>query len=533
MKGKKTLRTITAAVLSGAVGLGFSGAAQAALKMVWAASPDAVSQTDLDGGKASHTYAKETLPSTSDPKSGYHKIDRLQYIAGPVKVTAEENDTYYVVYTLSGMVFAAAVQNADLMASGLAGSPTFSRNGGAKGDTQVAFRLTGGSLDHDDVAATDSYLTLRAMLALDADGMGSITRTITNNTVDIPGFTSTQTDTGTGIIRAMSALKETVTPATASVATAASNFMSFGTDEKLTAPIGSVAVGVQTLPETASDGTTTMTYLLNADAGDTNGRTLTPHTAKSDYVTTAGAPVANAADVRYLEQITSVAKDVDGNPANPVTFSGSSGFGFAKKVYLSTTATCQTGSEIRTPVTPSTTPVTYMDTTVAKEANDFVSASAARNLCVEVDGKTAIPASTYEVTTAYKGISGRLVKPMGRTHALGSIKRDGTQFNLPFLSTNNRFKQRITIQNRGSASTWSLTNLATKATSVAAKSGMDSGALPVGQTVLEVAELIEIMGGTRASGSITIPLPNTSVSAVMDIINPEHGGVGTTALRAE
>ena len=72
-----------------------------------------------------------------------------------------------------------------------------------------------------------------------------------------------------------------------------------------------------------------------------------------------------------------------------------------------------------------------------------------------------------------------------------------------------------------------------KATSVAAKSGMDSGALPVGQTVIEVRDLIEIMGGTRASGSITIPLPSTAVSAAMDIINPENGGVGTTMLTAE
>lgn len=214
---------------------------------------------------------------------------------------------------------------------------------------------------------------------------------------------------------------------------------------------------------------------------------------------------------------------------NAATVAGETSF--VKMIGFTAESGCTSTANITDIRKPATAPATgYTDEFVPQNLDTFTTLM---ELCLMADGETPITAEEYTVTTKYTGVAMAAFPPMGGTHTIGSIGRDGTQYNIPFLTDDRRFKQRITIQNRGRASTWSLGSLDTVADSVMTLSGMGSGALPMGQTEIKVWEHIDVMGGSRASGSITIPLAPTSVSASVDIINPESGSVATTMLMAE
>ena len=503
MKGTRTLRTIGAVALSAAVGLGFSTSAHA-LKFVQSAGENPATAT---GASETVTYAKETLlkgtgnvtaASDSADKTMYYNIERDHFVSAPPGVTASATDTYVLSYTLEGMVFEEAVTAPTNFALA---------SGGAAGDKSVVFR--------NNAAIPADVIQLTAKFAVSADG-GSITMMVRNADLITIGVEGMKTH-GPARVMVKPALKVTALPvAPAPQAKAAGEFMNFGGQEAsptLRASLGTFEVGVTT------------PNLEDAQGADNT-----------------------ADDVTTLDDVTAVVANADGSVANAVTFSVDAGFGFVKTLALvdaaSTGEQCTgTLTEIRKAVTPATTPRTYTDETMPKEAQTFEHDTDAdgtddnmlQHLCIEVDGETAIPRTgPFMVMSAYKGLENAAFPPMATMSSLAAITRDGTQYNIPFLTDDMRFKQRITIQNRGRASMWSLGNLSTIAPGgVMLESGMGSGALPMGQTVIKVWEHIDVgEGGSRASGSLTIPIASTSVTASVDIVNPENGTIDTTILMA-
>ena len=120
---------------------------------------------------------------------------------------------------------------------GLVGTFTVA-HGGAAGDKAVVFRLASNS----SVATTATRLVLSAEFAVSAAGSGSVTRTVTNQTLamlNIPGVDGTMTHTASGAILLGSGLKET-SMANSPTATVEHGFRSFGGDAVAT--VGSLQV---------------------------------------------------------------------------------------------------------------------------------------------------------------------------------------------------------------------------------------------------------------------------------------------------
>ena len=479
-----------------------------ALKFV----PASGNAATTEGASETVTYAKETLlkgtanvqaASDSADKTMYYNIVRDHYVAAPPGVAGAAGDTYVLSYALEGMVFEETVS-----------APTgFAiATGGAAGDKEVVFRAEAATAV---VAATAIELT--AKFAVSEDG-GSITMMARNSDLEqILGAGRGSKTHGPAMVMVKPALKVTAAATEpAPQAKAASEFMNFGgtaASPALRASLGTFEVGV-----------------VSPNLEDAQGADNT------------------ADDVDAFEDVSDPAPNADTSLGNPVTFSVDAGFGFVKTLALadapaadSTAGPCDgTLTEIRKAVTPATTPATYTDETMPKEAQTFepnADASPARvlqHLCVEVDGETAIPVTgPFMVMSTYKGITDAAFPPMAMMDELAMITHDGTQLNIPYLSDSERRKQRITIQNRGRATTWALSNLETFGDSVMLEAGMGSGELPMGQTVIKVWEHIDVIGAERASGSITIPIASTNISASVDIVNLENGGLATTNLMAE
>ena len=130
-------------------------------------------------------------------------------------------------------------------------------------------------------------------------------------------------------------------------------------------------------------------------------------------------------------------------------------------------------------------------------------------LCVAVDGETPIPATEpYMVTTAYKGIANAAFPPQGGTYELAGIRRDGTNYSIPYLTTFSDYNQRFSIVNHGTAAVRYTFSFQSEEGVTTAPGTAASGDLPPGgQIVLKASDIVEITGGTRAAAVLSIVAP--------------------------
>ena len=464
------------------------------------------------------TYAKETLrkavstgDATTHTVSGttYYVLEPSHMIAGPADVTAnaDDGDDYEVIFTLDNMVFSAA-PTLSHTTDGTAATFQLSR-GGAVEDNFAVFVKSGGGA----IGATE-MLTLAAEFAITGDGPGGITRMISNEALpsSLPGIMVSMTHENADAVKVVRALKETVVAANP-MADAGDSFMSF-TGGSNTASVGTLTIGVESGIRDARVGSdsdtsdpvdTTMVSLLTPTAAD--GTALGNNDGNTGIIAEGTLTTATA------------------TAGTAVTFDGD--YSFVETLAVGSDCT-GTLSEIRKMDEDDRT--VLLDETMPQAAGAF---AAGLSLCIAVDGETPIPSTDpYTVTTEYKGPALNMFPPVGDTHDLGSIRRSGSTYRIPYLTTNARHNQRITIVNRGAASTYELGELMTVGDSVSATDAA-MGDLPAGQTVLEVSDLIEVTGAARASGTLSMPADPTSLDVSIDIINRETGAADTVYLSSE
>ena len=248
-------------------------------------------------------------------------------------------------------------------------------------------------LGPDNPVPATQLVAMTARFAISGEGSGSITRTVLNRDLEgIVGIDASKIHKAVGIIKAVPALKETVTPAAPDpVATASSEYMKFGHGARGRddASVGSVVIGAAT----------DMRDARAADDTATN-----PDAIVSGLATIAPAATGSA----VLD--------------NPVTFSGN--FSFMKTLALAVDCSGAL-TELR-----KMDGITPTGETVPRNAADFVDdnpdstnvVEGPLHLCIEVHGTTAIPETApYTVTTQYRGIANAAFPPQGGTHDLAMI----------------------------------------------------------------------------------------------------------------
>jgi hypothetical protein len=478
-------------------------------------------------GMSSVTYAKETLLKTATVVAGgttYYTLARDHYVSAPTTVySADANDAYVISFTLDGMVFTEApMLNAPLNP----GTVMFQAIlGGFPGADNVVFQRTGtGTILRVGDPLADPVLTMTAKFAISGDGSGSITRIVQNRALANLGLTAwTETEILSDGVRAKPALVETAKPAGEEITASASyNFVQFRPGSRAT-PNLSVSVGsVELSVVGADDDVAFAKQYRDAQSVQTGGE---------DSVVDVIAEVTGADEAETVQN-------------NTVTFSGN--FSFVKMVGLTTTApkdatpegTCVAANELRKPSTVD--PSVLTDVTIPQLAAIFENTAtvdeadtAPQYLCIAVDGSTEIPTTTpYMVTTKYAGIPDAAFPPEGDTYDLSQIGRDGTTYYIPFLTTYEGYNQRISIVNRGRATTYSFTGLQTEAPTTAVWDEMaSSGPLPTGQTVLKTPDIVEITDGNRAAGNLTIVASPGDVSAAVQLVNKGTGAIDNVYLQ--
>ncbi len=462
---------------------------------------------DLDAADKSEpavTFAKELLKdSTPHEEVPYYTVtatgtgDDAGLVRAKLGTSVSRSKEATVVFTFQNLVFIHATNTPALTVtksdgSAIAAVPARTA-GGASGDTSVTFELS-----PTEALPADAVLTLGVPsggVGISANDPVSVTMNVTADPFLVGGTPTTHEASYANAIDAQLSINFTSTPNSirGSVAEGYRRFTGSGVyDSGRRASLGRIAVSVE--PHLKPDGTTVNAAALYTTASDSAfGATLPGSTPPESSVVIKG-------DFSFIDK---AMFDSDSD-CNHIENDGLNG---NKNVLPADDTTQITPQQLRW-VLP-------------------------RHFCVRVSGADDAPLimrSEYEAEFSPKYVDAvnTDLAPATLTAAYGSISRDGLAVQIPYLTTDERYNQRIVIVNRGAASTYNMSFTSEDGIS-ADPSSRASGVLPTGTTVFKTRDVVFISGGPphRVSGMIVFESPAGSISVATNQTNRGDGGTDT------
>ena len=461
------------------------------------------------------TFARETLTTKVATDSMYYVVSSGT-TATALDVTAtlgaagggNDANNLSLTFELEGAVFSTPLTTASLEGTGL--GSILMTSGGQRNDAMVVYTASRGT------ATTATVVTLNiADLGIMSDGSATVNVTIVNREQqDLLGGTGgTKTASYPGAVAIASGVKPAAMANTL-VTYVARSYRDFGmTEATPPAPILSGTLG-------------------NFMVG----------------LTAAAAPFQlNAGDGTTVEDLSILVADT-GTTANTVGADSSvtimGDFSFVSNAWLEATADPQvceftdgTDVDLRVKDPDDATKVT--DTTMLRaQSLGFVNANP--HLCISVPAHTETRPVSIPRTGAYMamvthkaGSAGGMMLPADASHDLGRVRRDGTTVHLPYLSTNDKFNQRIRMVNRSAMEARYEMEFHGDGDVV----GMDaSGTLaPMSITVLSLRtdDVVTPGNGNSTSGTLNVEMQRGSVDVASVQVNRETGNTDTVVYMAE
>lgn len=235
------------------------------------------------------------------------------------------------------------------------------------------------------------------------------------------------------------------------------------------------------------------------------------------------AAKADTAEVKYFAADgTAVTANKAVDPASVVTVTGD--FSFASAANLSADGCTTLGAALTIP-----TAKTSATTTLGALA-------AAKTICLSVDGTKEILAGAY--TSASKndksvevGFTAPLSLLANASGATGTIVRNGTSIEIPYLTTFEDYNQRLVLVNRGSsAATYSITFTSEAGVTTAAGAKATGTLAAKSTTIIPAKDLVTITGSSRTAASVSIVAPKAGIDAAVTQVNLSDKSTDTVKL---
>ncbi len=245
-------------------------------------------------------------------------------------------------------------------------------------------------------------------------------------------------------------------------------------------------------------------------------------TPSGGRVTKPGASNATAAGIYNPGHFAPIVPDTPPSASDGTSIAVIKGdFSFASKAIVDSHPTCNNISSFSNLI---------MDDKMAL-ARQFLIVAEDWYPCIGVSGAAPIPETVpYEVEISFEYVDA--VNPdfalATKTVTYGSISRETGTVRIPYLTTDERYNQRIVIVNHGAATPYEMSF--TSEEGITARAGMaSSGTLPPGTTVLRTRDVVTIEGGPphRVSGTIGIEAPARSVTVATNQTSRRDGDTDT------
>ena len=408
-------------------------------------------------------YAAETVAKATKTTKGSRIInDAATNLSVDAKIGFgfTKSTSFYVRYDLTGAVFATAKTAPDLGLGGSAGETVTLSQGGGEDSTFVIFEVVDTTLA---VASTQVLSLANADLALTGTGNATIQMRVFANAPDAVNETGSLVNKSGAFVTQAASITAAFAPASP-VADVANGFTDFATS--LTeGNLGSVTLTLATVLA-ADDGAPVIRGDVIADASST-------------YVVTGDFSTALTAGKG------AVTLDTASNCGNA---------GTAMVVNAAGTTATLTGT--------------------APLAN-----TVPMFLCLKPDPAVAIAATgAYSATlTAAAGTDGTLAPITG---TLGSISRNGTTLEIPYLTTFADYNQRLIMTNNASTATTYSCTFTPEAGVTATAGTMASGSIAANTSVVvKATDLVTLAGGSRTAARCTLLSQSTNIDAATTIIN--------------
>ena len=175
------------------------------------------------------------------------------------------------------------------------------------------------------------------------------------------------------------------------------------------------------------------------------------------------------------------------------------------------------------------------DTTKLKKQS--LAYTSGKLLCITVAAAASADAVPIPTTAPYKVMvtyapGGSITAPkfpsMGMEKELGRIQREGLAIQLPYLTTNPRFKQRIRVANRGAADAMYSMEFHGEGDTAGSKA---KGTFDKGETtILQVPEVVTPGNGYNTAATLTVEAADSDIDVVTVQTNPEAGTTDTVVL---
>jgi hypothetical protein len=434
----------------------------------------AINVTDKTGDLA---YAKEALLSTDEiGTTGYYAVTDA---GTDLNVEAELgfgvsiNNQVWVRVDLTNAVFTADLADTDLDLDGGASDIEVAQGGLEEGNF-VVFAIT------TDAAYTQDGIVTLALgsLGIKANAPVGITYSLyeTGSGASAGGTTDRlATSSYTSAITVGNALQVTFTPedATAEVETSFLEFTS--SNGPTTANLGTIDVDVDT-----------------------------------DFLAVNSDPVALA--------------DILDDTASMVTPTGNFTFGIdgGATFYFDADAACDSQDF----------DVLDVDGDVVEQALSDINGAA---LCVDVTGdeldEYSIPESDYAASIVFEAVADAVYPVTTGSGSFGSIDRNGTVVEVPFLSTYAPYNNRVVMVNRSNASAAYNITFTEEAGNTATAGSAASGTLaPMETKIIKATDIVTLSGATRTAATITVVAPENEIDVATTILNNDTGSADVTVL---
>lgn len=140
--------------------------------------------------------------------------------------------------------------------------------------------------------------------------------------------------------------------------------------------------------------------------------------------------------------------------------------------------------------------------------------------------------TTFSATVKYVGLASAAFPPADATGTLGSITKNGTTVQVPYLTTFSDYNQRLVLVNRGSKDATYKVTFTPEAAVTAAAGTAATGTVAAGKTlVLKAVDLVTLTGGTRTAATVNLSAVTGNIDAATTSVNLSDKSTDTVKLQ--